>query len=155
MLATDDTMTRIGKGIELARKGKREQARVLFEAMWRELGPEGDALRRCALAHSMADVQDDPNDELEWDLTALDAARQATDDDVSQAGLAGTIGDFYPSLYLNLADVHSRLGNYIDARSYLALAREHLARLTVGDYRRMIADALDRVAMRIAGARVG
>ena len=151
MLATDDTMTRIGKGIELARKGKRVQARVLFEAIWRELEPDGDELRRCALAHSMADVQDDPNEELEWDLTALDAARRVTDEDVRQAGLAGGIADFYPSLYLNLADVHNRLGNYIDARAYLALAREHLARLAVGDYRRMLADALDRVAMRMRG----
>ena len=151
MLATDDTMTRIGKGIELARKGKREQARVLFEMIWREIGEDGDALQRCALAHSMADVQDNPNDELEWDLTALDAARQASDDDVKQAGLAGSIADFFPSLYLNLADVHNRLGNYVDARAYLALAREHLARLAVGDYRRMLADALDRLAMRMRG----
>ena len=151
MRATDDTMTRIGEGIELARKGKREQARVLFEMMWREIGPDGDALRRCALAHSMADVQDDPNDELEWDLTALDAARQASDEDVKQAGMLGSIADFYPSLYLNLADVHNRLGNYVDARTYLALAREHVARLAVGDYRRMLADALDRLSMRMRG----
>jgi hypothetical protein len=147
----DDIMGRIGRGIELAHSDQRQQARELFATVWRELGDDGDALQRCALAHSMADVQDSPADELNWDLTALDAARSVSDTSLEQAGMVGSVADFYPSLYLNLADVHYRLGNYLDARAYLALAREHLTRLKPGDYAQMISAALDRVAARVSG----
>jgi hypothetical protein len=151
MLDTENTMTRIGRGIALAHQGERVQARDLFEQLWRDLAGSGDALERCSLAHSMADVQDDPVDELHWDLTALDAARAVTDDQIQHYGLLGSVADFYPSLYLNLADVHNRLGNYFDSRAYLALAREHVTRLKPGEYAQLINDALDRVALRITG----
>jgi len=59
----DEMMTRIGHGIELSQGGHRDQARRLFAELWEQIGPQGDALLRCALAHSMADVQDDPHDE--------------------------------------------------------------------------------------------
>jgi len=59
----DEMMTRIGHGIELSQSGHRDQARRLFAELWEQIGPQGDALLRCALAHSMADVQDDPHDE--------------------------------------------------------------------------------------------
>ncbi|MFD7225212.1 hypothetical protein ACFV9P_30065 [Streptomyces sp. NPDC059892] len=67
-------MTRIGQAVMLLHGGDREEARNRFGQLWSELGEAGDAFHRCALAHYMADTQDDPGDELAWDLRALTAA---------------------------------------------------------------------------------
>ncbi|MGW1818937.1 hypothetical protein ACWCQM_35935 [Streptomyces sp. NPDC002125] len=78
----DVVMTRIGQAIMLLHAGDREEARNRFGIIWSEIGEHGDALHRCTLAHYMADTQDDPGDELAWDLRALTAAQ----------GLAGVGG---------------------------------------------------------------
>ncbi|WP_202449685.1 hypothetical protein [Streptomyces sp. SID4917] len=67
-------MTRIGQAAMLLHGGDREEARNRFGALWTEIGEAGDPLHRCTLAHYMADTQDDPGDELAWDLRALTAA---------------------------------------------------------------------------------
>ncbi|MDX5572116.1 hypothetical protein PV779_15945, partial [Streptomyces sp. ID01-9D] len=89
----DAVMTRIGQAIMLLHGGDREEARNRFGALWSELGADGDALHRCTLAHYMADTQDDPGDELAWDLRALTAAeglRAAEGAGGAEAGGAGT-----------------------------------------------------------------
>lgn len=73
----DAVMTRIGQAVILLHAGDREEARNRLGEIWSEIGEEGDSLHRCTLAHYMADAQDDPADELAWDLRALTAA--ATD----------------------------------------------------------------------------
>jgi len=98
----DEMMTQIGHGIELSQRGDRDQARRLFAELWEQIGPQGDALHRCALAHSMADVQDNPHDELVWDLRALKAADLVSDERAAQAGVSSPVAGFYPSLHLNL-----------------------------------------------------
>ncbi|MEV2246134.1 hypothetical protein [Streptomyces sp. NPDC049970] len=70
----DAVMTRIGQAIMLLHAGDREEARNRFGTIWSEIGEYGDDLHRCTLAHYMADTQDDPGDELAWDLRALTAA---------------------------------------------------------------------------------
>ena len=124
MSAADRTMTRIGHGVALGSQGDRAGARELFTGLWNDIGGAvGDPLYRCALAHSMADVQDDLADELLWDQRALDAADMVTDARVQEAGMPGTAAALSPSLHLNLGDGHRRLGN-------LDHAREHLSRGT-------------------------
>lgn len=82
-------MIRIGQGIALSQRGERDAARQLFVQVWSDIGGEhGDPLHRCALAHSMADVQDDVNEELVWDLTALAAADLITDKRAAEASIA-------------------------------------------------------------------
>ncbi|MFJ3927558.1 hypothetical protein [Streptomyces sp. NPDC090022] len=76
-------MTRIGQAVILLHAGDREEARNRLGAIWAEIGEDGAALHRCTLAHYMADAQDDPVDELAWDLRALTAAE----------GLAGELDD--------------------------------------------------------------
>ena len=83
--APDAMMTRIGQVVMLHHGGDREEARGRFLDLWAEIGEDGDPLHRCTLAHYMADTQDDPSDELAWDLRALSAAEELTDGD----GLAG------------------------------------------------------------------
>lgn len=55
-LDSDEVMAGIGRGIELRMAGDHAAARALFAELWDRIGATGDALHRCALAHSMADV---------------------------------------------------------------------------------------------------
>jgi len=103
----DATMTRIGRGMELSYSGERAAARGLFAEVWNDIGAEaGDPLHRCALAHAMADVQDDVQQELVWDLRAPAAADLITGDRAAQAGLSTPVAVFYPSLHLNLGECY-------------------------------------------------
>jgi len=120
MTKPDATMTRIGKGIELSQHGEREAARAVFAQVWSDMGRERcDPFHRCALAHSMADVQEDVHDELVWDLRALEAADLITDEPAAHAGVTGPVAGFYPSLHLNLGECYRKLGILDEAREHL------------------------------------
>lgn len=142
-------MTRIGEGIGLRQRGERDAARLLFAAVWKEIGPDGDAFHRCALAHSMADVQDDVHEELVWDLRALQAADSVTDERARQAGLNGPVSGFYPSLHLNLGEVYRKLGELDRARDHLEQGRAAVGALGDDGYGKMIKNGLDRLADRL------
>jgi len=147
----DDVMLRFGEGLLLAQQGERDAARALFTELWQEVGPEGDAFHRCAVAHAMADVQDDPHDELRWDLHALAAADLLTDDRVAAGGVPGSVAGLYPSLHLNLADVYLRLGHRARAGEHIAASRAALGALPDDGYRQMIVGALERIAAGLGG----
>ncbi|MFJ2260995.1 hypothetical protein ACIOKD_22070 [Streptomyces sp. NPDC087844] len=121
--AADAMMTRIGQVIMLLHGGDREEAQSRFLELWAEIGEEGDALHRCTLAHYMADTQDDPSDELAWDLRALSAADELTDDRVAEHHRSLAVRAFYPSLHLNLAADYVKLGRSEAARGHLGAAR--------------------------------
>ncbi len=142
-------MAGIGRGIELNQQGERAAARRLFEELWQRIGPDGDPLQRCGVAHSMADAQDDPHEELRWDLLALEAAHGVTDADTHQAGMASPAAAMFPSLHLNLADVHHRLGHLDQAATHLARGREAAGVLGDDPYGQMIRDAFDRLDERM------
>ena len=108
--APDAVMTRIGQVVMLHHAGDREEARHRFLELWAEIGEDGDPLHRCTLAHYMADAQDDPADELAWDLRALTAAEELTDDRLAGHGSALAVRALYPSLHLNLAADYVKLG---------------------------------------------
>lgn len=149
MYEPDAIMTRIGEGIELSQRGERGAARDVFSQVWDEIGPNGDALHRCALAHSMADVQDDVRDELVWDLRALEAADSITDERAQQAGVAGPVSGFYPSLHLNLGEAYRKLGDLDRARDHVELGRAAAGALGDDGYGQMVRGGLDRLASRI------
>lgn len=140
---------RVGEAIGLAQRGDRADARALFTALWAEVGPDGDPFHRCAIAHSMADVQDDAADELTWDLRALDAADLLTDERVAAGAASTPVAGFYPSLHLNLADAYLRLGDHARAAEHVASCKAALGALDAGGYRQMIADAIARVDGRL------
>ena len=77
-----------------------------------------------AVAHHMADVQDDPREELTWDLRALEAAESVTDERAAAAGVNGPVAGFYPSLHLNLGEDYRKLGDCVEARRHLDLGRQ-------------------------------
>lgn len=138
-------MFEIGRGIGLAQSGDRDGARALFAALWTDLD-EHDHLHRCAVAHSMADVQDAPRDALAWDLRALEAAESVTDADTARAGISGGRRALFPSLHLNLADLYVKLDEPDRARAHVARGFEVLEDLDANGYLDTIRSALERIA---------
>ncbi|MEU1240397.1 hypothetical protein ABZ388_08555 [Micromonospora parva] len=139
----DPTMTRIIEAVHLGHGGAPAEARALLTALWDDIGPTGDALHRCTLAHHLADLQDSTEAELSWDERALAAVSELTDERAQRYLSALQVQAFLPSLHLNLADCHRRLGNVAAAREHLARARENLRLLPDDPYGESI-----RVAVR-------
>jgi hypothetical protein len=142
----DPMMSRIGAAMELSHRVEREEAREAFTQLWQN----ADApLHRCAIAHAMADVQDDPREELAWDLRALDAVADVTDEDVAAAGMTSTAGAMRPSLHLNLGEDYRKLGERAAARRHLELGLAACDALPDDGYGRMIRGGLERLAERL------
>jgi tetratricopeptide (TPR) repeat protein len=143
----DAVMLRVGEGIGLRERGEREAARRLFAELWQEIGGEdGDAFHRCAIAHSMADARDEVEEELAWDLRALEAAESLTDARVAESGVSAPVAAFYPSLHLNLGDCYRKLGDVNRARDHLQRGQASLGALPDDGYSAMIRDGFDRLA---------
>ncbi|SDJ43074.1 tetratricopeptide repeat protein [Nonomuraea jiangxiensis] len=153
-MTTDPTMTRIGQGVELHHhQGQREAARDLFAQIWDDIGGEqGDPLHVCVLAHSMADVQDDVDQELMWDLRALDAVALITDERVAEAGVTLSVAGLYPSLHLNLCECYRKLGDLDRAREHLQQARSKVDALGDDEYGQLIKGGLERMAQQLGDA---
>ncbi|MFD3927515.1 hypothetical protein [Streptomyces sp. NPDC058614] len=149
--APDAMMTRIGQVIMLHHGGDREEARSRFLDLWAEIGEDGDALHRCTLAHYMADTQDDPSDELAWDLRALSAAEELTDGRIAEHHESLAVRAFYPSLHLNLAADYVKLGRTEAARTHLRRARGAVGALGDDSYGDGVRAAIGRLELRLDG----
>lgn len=149
MTGPDQIMQRFGDALAASQSGNRDLARQSFTTLWAEVGDDGDPLHRCAIAHAMADVQDDLEDELAWDLRALAAAEDLTDDRIRAAGAQGSARSFQPSLHLNLADVYRRLGRPDDARHHLEAGLATVDALGEDGYGTMIREGLARIASQL------
>ena len=145
----DPIMARIGQAIALSQQGQRADARSAYSEIWAEIGADGEPLHRCLLAHHMADVQDDPRNELAWDLRALEAAKSVTDQRAAAAGATGPVAAFYPSLHLNLGEDHRKLGDMAEARRHLELGRRGVGSLGDDPYSSMIKAGLEALAERL------
>ncbi|MFD8234082.1 hypothetical protein ACFV20_19645 [Streptomyces sp. NPDC059696] len=143
--APDAVLSRIGQVVMLHHAGDREEARARLLGLWAEIGEHGDALHRCTLAHYLADTQDDPADELAWDLRALTAAQEAGEETLAVPAVAA----LYPSLHLNLADDYVRLGRDDAARAHLRRARETALALADDGYGTGVWAAIARLESRL------
>jgi len=148
MTQPDAIMTRMGEGLALSQQGQRDAARTLWEELWASVGQEGDSLHRCALAHHLADVQDDPAAELDWDLRALEAADALSGERAAEAGVA-SVAVLYPSLHLNLGDVYLRLGDMAAAWQHLEAGTTAAAALADDGYGAMIKRGLQGLRERL------
>lgn len=146
MPGQDDIMGRIAVATEKGQNGEREEARQLFADIWKEFSPDADPLHRCTLAHYMADLQDDPHEELAWDLRALEAADQVTEERARQYHSALSVRGFYPSLHLNLAEGYRKVGDLARAREHVARARASAEALEQDGYGQMIRTGIERLA---------
>ncbi|MFF6850147.1 hypothetical protein [Streptomyces antimycoticus] len=140
----DAVLTRIGQAVMLHRGGDREEARNRLAALWQEIERDGAPFHRCALAHYLADTQDDPLDELIWNLRALAAAD----------GFTGALAPraFVPSLHLNVATGYLKLGQEEAARGQLALARAAAGALGEDPYGDGVRAAILRLTLALEGA---
>ncbi|MGP8298136.1 hypothetical protein ACTPOK_09330 [Streptomyces inhibens] len=89
-------------------------------------------------------------DELAWDLRALDAAASVTDDRAKQHDSSLAIRGFYRSLHLNLTADFRKLGDTTQARTHLAQARDHLDAPNDDGYGQGIRSAIHRLADQLA-----
>ncbi|MFE9324517.1 hypothetical protein ACIHDR_09875 [Nocardia sp. NPDC052278] len=149
MNAATETMAAITQAVELGRTGSPEAAREALLGIWAALGPQGDPLHRCTLAHYLADLYDDAAQALCWDVRALDAADSLTDERLHQHDANLEVRGFYPSLHLNLADNYRRLGSFDAAQCEIGAARECVDALGDDGYGAMIRTAIDEVAEAI------
>jgi len=171
--APDAVLTRIGQVVMLHHGGDREEARERLLGLWAELGEDGDPLHRCTLAHYLADTQDDPTDELAWDLRALSAADELADgrntgnpgeaEDTGNTGDTGDVGQegaiairaFYPSLHLNLAADYVKLDRPDAARTHIRRARDACTVLADDGYGNGVRAAIGRLELRLGDGGAG
>ncbi|MFI8456417.1 hypothetical protein [Kitasatospora sp. NPDC085464] len=135
-------------GVRAAQRGRTAEARAGFEALWDELG-EQDVFHRCVLAHYLADLQDDARAELDWDRRALAAADSLTAERAQTYEPALQVRAFYPSLHLNLASDHLKLGEADLAREQLERAVRSLDALPEDVYSAGIRAAVDELRQRL------
>ncbi|MEV8371999.1 hypothetical protein AB0P21_04640 [Kribbella sp. NPDC056861] len=126
--------TTIREGIALREQGRSPEAKTLMEAIVAEVESGDDTFAKIFLAHSLADVQETPEDELAWDLRALAFMADLTDQHALDRGNPGGKNALLPSLHLNLAVDYHRLGDDANARRHFALGEAHLGALADDAY---------------------
>ena len=134
----DPVMATIAQVQQLALQGHREQAASAYEQLWPQV-EHGRPLHRVCLAHYMADLQDDPVEELRWDERALEAAAAVTPRDPDAAAVA----PLRASLHVNAATALHRLGREEAARRQLAAARHAERDLPEDGYGRLVRSRID------------
>ncbi|TCK71671.1 hypothetical protein C7378_2954 [Acidipila rosea] len=145
----DSIMVDITDTIALLHTGDRSGARNRFTAIWSRMQPMPDPYQECVLSHYMADLQDEIEKELSWDIRAFDAARRATDEAAKNHHPSLSIKDFFPSLHLNLADDYLRLGEFDSARRHLQDGLRLLSALTDSPYTTTVRGGFERIAARL------
>jgi hypothetical protein len=145
----DEVMAAIVAAQQAALNGERERARDLFAGLWAQVGHDGDPLHRVTLAHFMADVQDDPAQELEWDRRALAAADVLTDDRAGAFSPSLTVRGMRASLHASLAADCERVGRLEEAREQLALATAAEADLPDGGYGELVRASIQEIRERL------
>jgi hypothetical protein len=109
--------------------------------------PAAPAWQRCLLAHYAADTEPTPEAALIWDDRALAAAMELAPGEPGPMGLHRDA--MLPSLHLNCAENHRRLGETAKAAAHLAAGRANLGSLDDDGYGRLISSGLDRLATRL------
>ena len=148
-MTTDPIMAEILSAVALLHGGDRAGARSRFEGIWSRIAGAPEPIHACTLSHYMADVQDDPAEELAWDIRALDSALRSTDADAQRHSQAVSIAAFMPSLHVNLAEDYFKLGDVARSRDHLASARNFLGSLPDDPYGRMIRRGIERLATKL------
>jgi tetratricopeptide (TPR) repeat protein len=92
-----------------------DDARRLYQQAWAAATDDYEA---CIAAHYVARHQATPHDTLRWNQIALERA------DAANAADADRVGEFYPSLYLNLGRSYELLGDLATAQHYYDRAAE-------------------------------
>jgi len=142
----DEVLNRVTAAVQRGQAGHRTTARKELEAIWTEVEQRGgDAFHHCVVAHFLADLQDDAQDELTWDERALAAVAGVTDERAQQYHESLQVRRFMPSLFLSLADDHRRLGETDLAHEFLDKARSVSDALRDDAYGELVRGALEQI----------
>ena len=114
------------EGMELEGLGRGKEALKLFQQAWDEASND---LEKFTSAHYVARHQENIEDKLKWDETALRLALKINDDNVRGS---------YPSLYLNIAKCYEDLNDLNNARKNYKLALSFTDLLPDNGYGNMI-----------------
>ena len=147
-----DAIDEIRAAVRLAEDGKVAEAREALDSLWQDMLQRSDALAECVLAHHLADLQEDPREELRWDLLSLAAAERVTDVRASERSVPGGRLGLYPSIHLNLAEDYLKLGDRDAARQSFVAAGEHLHVLEEDEYGRRIRAGYEQMEAQLANA---
>ena len=150
MTEQDEMLTRIKHAFRLYCRSEVGEGRRLLHELWEELGPD-QAYYRSVTAHYLADTEDEPEEELRWDLLALEAVEGlASDPDATNPDpYAAAVRVFLPSLHLNLADDYRRLGDFDKARHHAEQGMEFGGALGLDHYGQTVRGGLVRVQAQI------
>lgn len=114
------------EGMAQEGQGCNNEALRLFKKAWDEASND---FEKFISAHYVARHQENIQDKLKWDQTALQLALKINDDTVRGA---------YPSLYLNIAKGFEDLGDITNARKNYLLAQSFSFLLPEDGYGKMI-----------------
>ncbi len=149
MPAPDPTMAAITEAVTAGRSGDTAAARLRLENLWDEIGP---AATRCTAALSLTSLPTCTTTppRPSRGTSALEAADSLDDTRVQQEHVSLQIRGFYPSLHLNLADDHRRLGDFDAATEHLTAARIYTDALADDGYGATVLSGIDNVTQAIA-----
>jgi len=128
------------EGMNAEGEGNIAEAQRLFQQAW---DMAGNDFEKFTAAHYLARNQEDPNDNLKWNLAALTHANAIKGD-----GLQG----HYPSLYLNVGKSYETLRDMEEAARYYQSAADSSADLPAGKYTDMIRSGVSAGLQRVGKA---
>lgn len=149
-MTTVTDWTDITAAISTALGGDREAGREDLLACWDTVS-DGEHAKRCVLAHYLADLEGNLDNEITWDERALVAYQHVGESDLAPIGIPSANG-LAPSLHLNLGDGYLRQGHLDRARSHLNAGLSTVHHLGGDGYGAMIRTGLKRLDARIATA---
>lgn len=127
--------------------GDREEGGARMRALWDAAGAD-DHAQRCVLAHYLADLEPEVDDEVAWDERALAAFARVGEGDLAPVGIPSASG-MAPSLHLNLGDGYRRQGRADAAREHLEAAEAGSGALGDDGYGAMLRDGIARLRARL------
>ena len=133
-------MATIAQVQQVAQQGHKEQAIAAYEQLWTQVERP---LHRVSVAHYLADLQDDPAEELLWDERALEAAAEEPHD--------AEMAPLRASLHVNAAGALFKLGRRNDARQQLEAARQAQENLPEEGYGRLVRARIDSLGAELNG----
>jgi tetratricopeptide (TPR) repeat protein len=144
----DEVLARIKNAFRLYCRAEVAEGRRLLEELWEELGPD-KPYHRSVTAHYLADTQVELEDELMWDLRAMEAAQAVEDEPPGSSPYAAAVKAFLPSLHLNLADCYRRMGDFDKARHHAEEGAASAGVLGLDHYGQTVRGGLIRVQTQI------
>ena len=144
----DEVLARIKNAFRLYCRAEAAEGRRLLEELWEELGSD-KPYHRAVTAHYLADTQVELEDELKWDLLAMEAAQAVFDQPEGSSPYLSVVQAFMPSLHLNLADGYRRMGDFDKARHHAEEGAAAAGVLGVDHYGQTVRGGLIRVQAQI------